>query len=287
MMLPAGLLALWCLLVGVLPAATIGALLDTAAQPVVGGPLPSYSLAIWHGLSLPLAMSALALGVGAAFYVSLQRIYRLHEHVHLPRGASDLFDALLAAVLAAARRTSGTVVDGRLQRYLVLALVATLVAVGWPLLARGELRPADGLGDLAPVLPPLALLLWVLGGLGALGTLVWHRHRFIATLFLGLTGLVVSLVFALLSAPDVALTQLLVEVATVLLAMLALQFLPASSPSGPGRLRDWRDAALAGSAGLGVAALAWAVLVRAPERRSRPGISRTRSRGPRARMSST
>jgi len=265
MMVPAGMLALWCLLVGVLPSAAIGAALAVAAQPVVGGPMPAYTLAVWHGLNLPVAMSALAITVGAAFYVSLQRLYRLHEHVHLPRGGKELFDALLGAVLDAARVVSGAVVDGRLQRYLVLALCATLLAVGWPLLARGGLVPATGLDDLAPVLPPLALLAWLLGSVGALGTVLWHRRRFVATLFLGLTGLVVSLVFALLSAPDVALTQLLVEVASVLLAMLALYFLPSTSPPEPGRLRAWRDAALAGIAGLGVAALAWAVLVRAPE----------------------
>jgi multicomponent K+:H+ antiporter subunit A len=83
-------------------------------------------------------------------------------------------------------------------------------------------------------------------------------------LFVGLTGLVVSLVFALLSAPDVALTQLLVEVASVLLVMLALYYLPARSPADPQRVRRWRDAALAGVAGLGMATLAYAVLLRSP-----------------------
>ena len=264
MLLPAGLLALWCLLVGVLPAATIGAMLGVAATAVVGGPLPEYSLAVWHGLNLPLAMSALALGVGASFYVSLQRIYRLHEHVQLPRGGQQLFDTLLGTVLRAARVVTEAVVDRRLQRQLVLALVATLLAVGWPLASEGQLAIAGDLDGPTARLPPLALLIWLLGSVGALGAVVWHRRRFVATLFLGLTGLVVSLVFALLSAPDVALTQLLVEMASVLLAMLALYFLPAVSPPEPSRFAAWRDAALAGTAGLGVAALAWTVLVRAP-----------------------
>ena len=264
MLLPAGLLALWCLLVGVLPAATIGAMLGVAATAVVGGPLPEYSLAVWHGLNLPLAMSALALGVGASFYVSLQRIYRLHEHVQLPRGGQQLFDTLLGTVLRAARVVTEAVVDRRLQRQLVLALVATLLAVGWPLASEGQLAIAGDLDGPTARLPPLALLIWLLGSVGALGAVVWHRRRFVATLFLGLTGLVVSLVFALLSAPDVALTQLLVEMASVLLAMLALYFLPAVSPPEPSRFAAWRDAALAGTAGVGVAALAWTVLVRAP-----------------------
>jgi multicomponent K+:H+ antiporter subunit A len=262
MIVPCALLALLCLLVGVLPAASIGAVLAVAAGSVVGGPLPAYSLAIWHGLNLPLLMSVVALAVGAGFYFSLQRIFRLHEHVHLPRGGKEMFDALLGGVLDAARAITGAVVDGRLQRLLGLALVTAVVAVGWPLLARDGLLPDAGGG--AESLPPLALLVWVLGVAGVAGTVVWHRRRFVAMLFVGLTGLVVSLVFALLSAPDVALTQLLVEVASVLLVMLALYFLPAHSPPEPQRARRWRDAALAGVAGLGIATLAYAVLLRPP-----------------------
>jgi len=261
MMVPAGLLALLCLLVGVLPSTTVGALLAVAAGPVVGGPLPEYSLAIWHGLNLPLLMSALALAAGAAFYFSLQRIDRLHEHVHLPRGAKEVFDALLGAVLGGARFFTLKVVNGHLHRYLTFAVLATFVAVGLPWLGRGGFVP-----DVDAALPaPLAIVLWLLGCSGALGALVWHRQRFVATLFVGLTGLVVSLVFALLSAPDVALTQLLVEVASVLLAMLSLHFLPKLSPPEPGFARRAADAAIAGITGCGIGALAYAVLVRPPD----------------------
>jgi multicomponent K+:H+ antiporter subunit A len=72
----------------------------------------------------------------------------------------------------------------------------------------------------------------------------------------------VTLTFAGLSAPDLALTQLLVEVVSVILLLLALNFLPARSPLPDAGGRRWRDGILAGAAGLGVAALAWAVLAR-------------------------
>jgi multicomponent K+:H+ antiporter subunit A len=271
MMVPAAVLALLCLLVGVLPAATIGGVLEVAAAPVVGGALPEYSLAIWHGLSLPLAMSALALAAGAAFYFSLQRIYRLHDHVHLPRGGKEMFDALLGAALAGARALSQAVAPTRLQRHLGLAAAAFALALAAPLLLRGLPLPwigavadAAGTGTTGFVPPPLAVLVWLLGTLGALGTVAWHRRRFTAMVFVGLTGLVVSLVFALLSAPDVALTQILVEVASVVLAMLALFFLPRASRPEAGRLRGWRDALLAGTIGLGVGALSLAVMLRRP-----------------------
>jgi multicomponent K+:H+ antiporter subunit A len=172
-----------------------------------------------------------------------------------------MFDALLGGVLEASRVVTGAVVDGRLQRLLGLAVVTAIVAVGWPMLTDGRLLPTAAPALASP--PPLALVVWVLGVAGVVATVYWHRRRFLAMLFVGLTGLVVSLVFALLSAPDVALTQLLVEMASVLLVMLALYYLPSRSPPEPQRLRRWRDAGIAGLAGLGLASLAYAVLGRA------------------------
>ena len=65
MRVPVELLVLVCLVVGVAPAWSIGPLLAAAATPVVGGVLPEYSLAVWHGFNLPLMMSFVALAGGA------------------------------------------------------------------------------------------------------------------------------------------------------------------------------------------------------------------------------
>ena len=258
MLVPVGVLVLACLLVGVLPQRTIGTVLDTAAAAVVGGPLPQFKLAVWHGLNLPLLMSALALGLGAAFYFSLRRLTDLHDLVHLPRGGKEVFEALLGAVLRAARVATGAVANGSLQRSLALVVATAVLVAGWPIVTRGldpglvPPTPAGGIG----------LLLWGIGVLGMLGVVLLRRQRFVALVFIGVTGLVVSVSFALLSAPDLALTQLLVEVASVVLLMLALYWLPETSPPEPGRLRAWRDAALAAVAGLGVAVVTYAVLTR-------------------------
>ena len=64
-------------------------------------------------------------------------------------------------------------------------------------------------------------------------------------------GLVVALTFVYFSAPDLALTQLSVEVVTTILMLLALNYLPQKTPREPSRLRHWRDLAVAAAAGLG------------------------------------
>jgi multicomponent K+:H+ antiporter subunit A len=113
----------------------------------------------------------------------------------------------------------------------------------------------------------------LLGIAATLGTVLAYRHRLLALLLMGAAGLVVCLTFLWFSAPDLALTQLLVEVATVLLMMLALHWLPPQSPheaassTAPGSAprrprRHGRDAVLALAVGVGVTALVWMVLTR-------------------------
>lgn len=70
--------------------------------------------------------------------------------------------------------------------------------------------------------------------LTAITALALHRRRFVALVLMGAVGLVVSLIFVKFSAPDLALTQLSVEVVTVILLLLALYFLPQTTPADPG-----------------------------------------------------
>src|SRR5690606_7487152 len=68
MRFPIQLLVLACLVVGVVPGLTIGPYLNTAVQSVLGQATPEYSLMVWHGFTLPLLMSVIALVGGALLY---------------------------------------------------------------------------------------------------------------------------------------------------------------------------------------------------------------------------
>ncbi len=261
MLVPVGALALLCVLVGILPGLTIGPLLALTATPVVGGALPEYSLAIWHGLNLPLLMSVIALGVGTLFYFMLQRLFRLHDLVHLPRGGRELFDFTIAATVRAARVLTGAIVDGSVRRSVLLIALASLLTGAWVLFggppAGAQVMPATVTAS------PVAWTLWLLALVALAALLTRHRQRVEALIYLGVVGLVVSLTFGALSAPDLLLTQLLVEVASILLLLLALNFLPRQAATADAPRRRWRDAAVAVSAGVGVSAIVHAVLTRA------------------------
>jgi multicomponent K+:H+ antiporter subunit A len=121
-----------------------------------------------------------------------------------------------------------------------------------------------------PLTGPRALLpVDPMSGLAALGLMVcavfvvvMHRQRLTAVMLLGAVGLIVALIFVKFSAPDLALTQLSVEVVTIVLLLLALFFLPQTTPAESSRGRQIRDLSLAAAAGGGVGTLAWAVLTR-------------------------
>jgi multicomponent K+:H+ antiporter subunit A len=236
---------------------TVGPVLAVGARAALGAPLPEYSLAVWHGVNLPLAMSLVALVGGVTLYFGLQRFINLHRVVLLPRGGREAFAFALERSVKAARDLTLGLQNGSLQRYLLLLVAMALAAALLPFLLGAAFR-AESIRA-TPVSPAFAVL-WLVGTAAALATLIEFRRRLLALTVLGAVGLMVALVFVYLSAPDLALTQLLVEMATVILMMLALNWLPQESPPERSvRLRALH-AAVACATGAGASAIVWLVL---------------------------
>jgi multicomponent K+:H+ antiporter subunit A len=258
MKVPVEVLAVVCVAVGLAPALTVMPLVDAAARATVGSALPDHSIAIWHGFTAPLGLSLLAFAGGAAVYWALQHKYNLHLHAPSGWTARLVFQRLMDATVAAAARVTGAVENGRLQRSLVCLFAVALVLGAAPLAGSGI--PAGG-RPLAPLSPLGVVAALVLAG-AALGCAIFHRHRLVAVVLVGAVGLVVSAAFLQFSAPDLALTQLAVEVVTTVLLLLALAALPRTGPDESSPLRRLRDALLAAGFGLGTGFVALAVMTR-------------------------
>jgi multicomponent K+:H+ antiporter subunit A len=258
MRVPVEILVVICLAVGVAPALTVGPLLAVAAAAALGGPLPDYSLALWHGFNLPLLMSVIALAGGLALYFGLQRFVNLHRVVLLPRGGREAFLVVVERSIGAARTLTLALQNGSLQWYLLTLVLVAVIAGALPFLRGGAV------GAVAPLTPagPLAPAVLLMGAVFAIAAAVAFRRRLVALLFLGAVGLVVAWVFVYLSAPDLALTQVLVELVTVVLMMLALHWLPPASPREVRRARAVLHGCVAVVAGLGTAVLAFLVMTR-------------------------
>jgi multicomponent K+:H+ antiporter subunit A len=260
MRLPVALLVVISLAVGVAPAFVLGPLVEVAARSVLNGPTPEYHLALWHGFNVPLLMSGLAVLGGLVFYAGLQRRWRLH--LHHPRGWTGrlVFTQALNGLVRGAQALVAAVETGSLQRHVAWMVAAAIVVAAWPLL--GSSVPLDaGNRALLPA-PPVALAVWGILLVASAALVKGHHDRFKAVLLLGAVGMVVALAFLALSAPDLALTQLAVEIVSTVLLLMGLALLPARTPRESSALRRGRDAFLAGGAGLGVAWLCWLVLTR-------------------------
>jgi multicomponent K+:H+ antiporter subunit A len=258
MRVPVEILVLACLAVGLAPGYTVAPLLEVGARAVLGRELPGYSLALWHGFNAPLAMSALALAAGVGLYFALQKRVNLHLLGHVPDLGKAVFDRALAALDALAARAGAFTAAMGVQGSLAWFTGAALLLALWPWLGNARVSlevPLTGL-------PLPAVVVWGIGVAGAVGTVAVHRNRLAALLLLGATGLVVAMAFVALSAPDLALTQMLVEVVTIVLMMLALHYLPARAPAERNAGRKARDLVLALVAGAGMAGLTLAVLGR-------------------------
>jgi len=271
MRVPVGLLGLACLVVGVAPASSMGLLLATAARPVVGGVLPEYSLAVWHGLNAPLVMSVIAIAGGILGFSWLrkeQRRGRLENPPITERiNGRRVFESGLVALTRSARFALRIVGTKRLQTQMF-----AIIAIGL-LLAVLSTRAAPLVwGDRARLpASPAFVLLWGIGIVCAVGAAAKAKfHRLVALTMMGGAGLVTCLTFVWFSAPDLALTQIVVEVVTTMLFLLGLRWLPMRVREAQvqqplttrDRARRGRDFLLAVSTGGGLATLSYAMLTR-------------------------
>jgi multicomponent K+:H+ antiporter subunit A len=250
----------FAVLLGLMPMLIAGTLVASAASAVIGGPTPELDLGLWHGVNLALGMSALAVLVGALllwWHAALLSRYAAMRHVD----AKALFESAMRAADLSVRRLVMAVHHPLLQRmvFALFAVVVLLVAEG----ASGGSGGMTGPRELQPA-SPVALVAWVLLVAATIAVLVEERQRFRALVYISVIGLVIALAFVHFSAPDLALTQISVEVVTILLLLLALNLLPKRPRQLSSPARRWRDTVLAVLGGLGVGGAAWAMLTRNP-----------------------
>jgi multicomponent K+:H+ antiporter subunit A len=270
MRFPAELLVLACLVVGIAPAFTISPLLQTALHAVLGPAIPPYSLRLWHGFTPELLMSAVAICGGVAVYLMLRSYLLVSKGPPLLRyiKGQRIFDHVLITVSwRLARWLENVLGTRRLQPQLLLLICTALLVGGAPFYRRGvgTTGPTQSKFDF------VFAIIWAVGIACALVAAYQAKfHRLAALILLGGAGLITCLSFVWLSAPDLALTQLVVETVTIVLLLLGLRWLPRRMQEfAPVAIRTkiirWyrvRDFVIAVAAGSGLAALAYIVMTR-------------------------
>ena len=262
---PVDLLVVLCLAVGILPALVVGPLLHIAVTGVLQAEPPHYSLSLWHGFNIPLLMSAVALAGGVALYLLRRPLFYWHGRSLAHLDARVVYNGLMELLMRGGAGVTTMVDKGRLGRIVLFTLVFAFGAgiLGYllplgldPVRLAVERGPTPDSGDWVTWLG-IALIV-----LATVVTTIWHRQRLFALITMSVVGLGVAMLFARFSAPDLAMTQLSVEVVTMILLLLALFYLPQQSRKLSSPSRRWRDVGIATAIGGGIAALTYAIVSR-------------------------
>lgn len=255
---PGFLLAPAVLAVAGLALGPLAALADAGIAPAAAE-LPAvasassevYHLELWHGLTLELGLSLLALLAGVAIFLAREPIARVHARVHSPVSASELYWDAVGGVDRLAVRVTTLTQRGSLPFYLGVILVVFVAGTGATLLigssGPGEVRLWD---------TPAQVAIGVVMVASAVAA-TRAQKRFTAVLVVGVTGFGMSALFAIMGAPDLAITQILVELVTLIAFVLVLRRLPAQLGDRHGSTRKGLRAVIAVAVGttMGVIAL--------------------------------
>jgi multicomponent Na+:H+ antiporter subunit A len=213
---PAVLMAL-TVATGIVPS-TVDPLVGAAAQALID--VEPEHLALWHGVNIPLALSLLtvALGVGAVWV--REPVAALQERHGGWPGAQHAYEWLITGLNRLADRLTGVVQNGSLPIYLSVILLTAVALSGSGLLQLPGIPRASALTEDA------LQTLVALGIIVAAIALVFSSRRFASVLLLGAVGYGVAVLFVLQGAPDLALTQFLIESLSVVVFVLVLRYLP-------------------------------------------------------------
>jgi multicomponent K+:H+ antiporter subunit A len=258
MWLPPALLAVLVVVIGVAPF-LVQDFVFLVAKAVMGDAavLKTKYIKIWHGLTPALYMSLIAVFGGLAVLMLFKPLSKIWETTPRPE-AKVIFEAIIAAFVRLSQVLTHPLHNGSFTRYAMIGVIA-MIAAGYHAYATGTVAaPVRAIQAAGPV--PIAG--WAMLVAATCGLVIMHRQRLLALILIGIVGLMVSVGFVYLSAPDLAMTQFTVEVVTIILLLLALNFLPNQTPVESTTLRRTRDAVVSVAAGLATFGLAYHYLLR-------------------------
>jgi multicomponent Na+:H+ antiporter subunit A len=219
-------------------------LVSPAVASVLGIPEP-VKLVIWHGVNPALALSFVSIATGAVVYAFWSRLHHFTSRLdaRIGWGPERIYQTGVAFLPTAAAGVSRVLQNGSLQSYIAVTVTAMTLLVGYTLFSYGAFRSPQWLE--MPLWHELILAALVL--LGALAA-VLSQSRLGAIAALGVVGYCVALLFVMFGAPDLAMTQFLIETLTVILFVLVFHHLPGFTRRSARSTRV-RDAVIALSAG--------------------------------------
>jgi multicomponent K+:H+ antiporter subunit A len=256
MWLPVAILVVPVVIIGLLPSLA-SPIVDMTARAVTGGLPKPVQLYLWHGFTMALAASMVALIAGVLLVRFMHRLEALQSTFRRPN-ATRIFNETLVAIEAGGRAAIDRLDSRSLPRYVAVSIVAVF-ALGLYAFLGGTHGPGDR-AALSPGLP--ATVGWLVLLAASTVAVLKSHDRLMLIIMTASVGFIVSLAFLQFSAPDLALTQISIEVVTTILMLLALNLMPKMGTDVATSSRKMINGAIAVASGAAVGGLAYAVMSR-------------------------
>lgn len=249
-------LASLSLVFGILPFIASDFLVMAAVQSVSPVPI-TYTLSLWHGFNLPLALSGISLlgGIGLYYLWQRNRVPVMAFNEQLSRVGPEVgYYRFMGALTGFSDWQTRVLQNGKMGNYMIVLVMTTVVLVGYTLLSQYGLH-------FPTIRKGVNFYEWAIAALMvmAVSFAVLTRSRLAAVACMGVLGFTVALIFILFSAPDLGITQVLVETLTVILLVLVLFKLPGFARYST-RFEIWRDGSVAVAMGVLMTLLALAAI---------------------------
>lgn len=184
---------------------------------------PSYeTIKFWHGFSTPFVMTLIVVGIGTLLFVTKDKWDKIYERIPGKISLNRIYDSVVERMYTYPLKINQFHMTGSVRNYMAIILgTLSLVTFSFMFITNGF---TISTADLAEVtLLEIAIIITII--IAAIATL-FMNHKVSAILVLGIVGYGVAMLFVLYRAPDLALTQLVIETATVVLFLLAFYHLP-------------------------------------------------------------
>lgn len=242
------------LIFGILPFLISGAFVAPAVASILGGSIHALDLALWHIVkpNLPLLLSCVTIAGGAVIFVFRHKFWLVADRLLAamrPIGAEAMYDRIFSGIVQFSKVQTRWLQTGKLHDYVFMILTASLLMTGW-----GIFR--FGISDIGVDFSDFSLLITLLTVIMMAATIVAvvSTNYMMILAALGTVGFGIAVIFGYYSAPDLAITQLMVETLTVVLFMFVLIHLPKLRLfSSKGKMR--RDTILSIAAGITITVL--------------------------------
>ena len=238
---------------------------ETLIEPVMASILPGLlepnqsflvSIGMWHGWTAEVWMTLGVILAGTALYVLYGKLNVMEKAVPERFSFSFIYDRCLHAFEKISASLTQSYMTGSIRHYLIYIFVFVAFTVG------GTLFAGKGIGWFSGSYAPVTLYETVIAAVMALAALAvpFARSRLMSIIFTGAVGYMVTLLFVLFRAPDLALTQLVVETVSVALFLLCFLHLPKLEKKFVSKRRKMANLAVSAAVGALVTLVALAAL---------------------------